>query len=131
MADPAQTAAFHHTGNPVLVAALSTVALSCNIVLNFFGIINIVVRLLLHRRSIVATFGRPSNSAKESGRISGILLGSAALNIPVTLLAVTCVFVEKPLMSIAATVTLHGQVRFEHQLIVTKLTIFSSRFRLS
>lgn len=89
---------------------LATIGLSCNVLINLFGTINIVVRLLLHRRLMIATFGRSPTLSKYHIRISGILLESAALNIPVTLLVITCLFVGRSLTQIAMTIVAHGQV---------------------
>lgn len=61
--------------------------LICNAVLNIFGPLNILFRLIRHRHYMIAVSGRSSAMARGYGSISNILLESGVLNIPVTLVA--------------------------------------------
>lgn len=65
-------------------------AILSNIALNLFATFNIVIRLLHYRKQISASFGpgtRLYGLAKEQLKTTGILLESAALNVPVTLVS--------------------------------------------
>lgn len=110
VADPNRPLVLDHIDRPIAWDVLTAIEMGCNVILNFFGTTNIVVRLLLHRRSLIAALGQSSVLTKPHGRISGILLESAALNIPVTLLAIPCVFVGKAILVIAVTLIVNGQV---------------------
>lgn len=91
---------------PMTWDVLIAIALASNVTLNLFGTMNIVIRLFLH-----PVFGQSFTHTKSYRRILGILLESAALNIPVTILAIPCIFVGEVLMPIAMTFVVHGQVR--------------------
>lgn len=64
----------------------STSGYTTNIVLNIYATLFISTRLLLHRRMIMTRLGSTVSTAQHI-RIIGILLESAAINLPVT---VTC-----------------------------------------
>ncbi|KAF9450592.1 hypothetical protein P691DRAFT_453596 [Macrolepiota fuliginosa MF-IS2] len=57
-----------------------------NILLNLYSTVFIATRLLLHRRMIVNTLGRAAPEMHHL-RIVTILLESAAINIPITIVA--------------------------------------------
>lgn len=99
-----------HVGRPITWEALAITGLSCNVAINLFGTINIVTRLLLHRRSLITAFGRSSPLAKHHICISSILLESAALNVPVTLLVIVFLLVGGTPVLVAMPIAFHGQV---------------------
>lgn len=80
--------------------------------LNLFAISNIIIRLLLHRRFVIATFGRECAGAEHSLRISSILLESAAINLPLALLSIVGLLVQANYAALLIQVITPGQVRF-------------------
>lgn len=114
ISDPDRTFSPGVIERPITWEVLSIIGLSCNVILTLFGTINIVVRLLLHRRSIITAFGRTSALAKHQRCISSILLESAVLNIPMALLAIIGLFVGKITVLVIMPIVVHGQVRFEY-----------------
>lgn len=86
--------------------------LICNVILNIFATLNIVIRLFLHRRSVIAAFGQSSILARGHESVLGTLLESAVLNIPVTLPAIALLLTGKETSNIGMVVVVHGQVRF-------------------
>jgi hypothetical protein len=61
----------------------------CNILLNIFASANIIIRLLIHRRSIKKSFGPTPALRNLHIRICGIILESAAINVPIAIAAAT------------------------------------------
>ncbi|KAF9447014.1 hypothetical protein P691DRAFT_803059, partial [Macrolepiota fuliginosa MF-IS2] len=62
----------------------------CNIALNTFATANIVIRLLIHRREMISSFGRTSTLSNFHVRIAGIVLESAAINVPISIASAVC-----------------------------------------
>ncbi|KAF9445343.1 hypothetical protein P691DRAFT_273018 [Macrolepiota fuliginosa MF-IS2] len=60
-------------------------AAACNTLLNLFATTNIIIRLLSHRRAMIASFGRESSLSNFPLKIAGILLESAIINLPVSI----------------------------------------------
>lgn len=110
VSDPNQLISDRHTHTPFAWGLSFAIALICNMILNIFGTLNIVIRLILHRRSVNAAFGQSSVLTKDHGFILNALLESAALNIPVMLLAITPLLLRKEFLIIGMAVTVHGQV---------------------
>lgn len=65
-------------------------AMLCNILLNLFASGNIIIRLLIHRRTMIKSFGETSALSRVHSRIVGIILESAAINIPIAIASATC-----------------------------------------
>lgn len=97
------------TGETVLFSAMLS-----NIILNLFATSNIVVRLLCYRGQILASFGSGTQShilANEQLKTMGILLESAAINIPTTIFSAIVLWrVEPPLAEVALQVAVPFQV---------------------
>lgn len=87
-------------------------ALIINFVLNVFSALNIAIRLLLHRRYVIAAFGRRSVQAEYSLRISSIFLESAAINLPLALLSIVGLLIEADFAALLTQIITPGQVRF-------------------
>lgn len=73
----------HGLGKAIFLSALLS-----NIALNLFATCNIVIRLLHHRRQVLTAFGPGGSNGLAHNQlwITNVLLGSAALNVPVTIL---------------------------------------------
>ncbi|KAF9442951.1 hypothetical protein P691DRAFT_764730 [Macrolepiota fuliginosa MF-IS2] len=74
-------------GDTHLVTIFQTMAVVSNILLNVFATCFIITRLLLHRRMLVACFGEATPDIGHL-RIVNILIESAAINIPITVVGV-------------------------------------------
>ncbi|KAF9440948.1 hypothetical protein P691DRAFT_685722 [Macrolepiota fuliginosa MF-IS2] len=74
-------------------SALETTALASNILLNLYTTIFIATRLLLHRRMVIACFGTTAPTNRHL-QIVTILLESAAINVPVTIIAATGLVID-------------------------------------
>lgn len=72
---------------------LLLISILCNILLNTFATANIIIRLLLHRRKMIASFGRTSLLSNYHLGIVGILLESAIINVPLSIASVACALV--------------------------------------
>ncbi|KXN82042.1 hypothetical protein AN958_03293 [Leucoagaricus sp. SymC.cos] len=62
----------------------------CNFFLNLFSTTNIVIRLLIHRRTMIASFGPRSTLSNFHLQIIGIILESAVINLPMAIASATC-----------------------------------------
>lgn len=80
-------------------------------ILNAFGTLNIIIRLLLHRRSVIAACGRRNALAEYLLRISSILLESAAINLPLGLMSIIGLAVHADYTALICQVLAPGQVR--------------------
>lgn len=85
-------------------------SLVCNIVLNIFATLNIMIRLLCHRRKMIMIFGRSWALSKYQLRITGILLESAVLNIPVTLLGAIALLLREAYTTLIIKIIVPAQV---------------------
>ncbi len=95
--------------SPGLVSFLA--ALVINVTLNVFTTSNIIIRLLLHRRSVIAVHGRKNALAEYSLWISSILLESAAINIPLVVLSIIGLLIQADFAALLAQIITPGQVR--------------------
>ncbi|KAF5353224.1 hypothetical protein D9756_007798 [Leucocoprinus leucothites] len=89
--------------------ALFFAALVLNVFINLFTSCNIIIRLLLHRRTIITAFGKSCTLAEYSLRISGILLESAAIDIPLTFVAIVGVSLHLEYVSLVMSILVPGQ----------------------
>ncbi|KAF9445344.1 hypothetical protein P691DRAFT_273070 [Macrolepiota fuliginosa MF-IS2] len=89
---------------------LLVTAASCNTLLNLFATTNIIVRLLSHRRAMIASFGRESSMSRFPLKIVGILLESVVINLPVsiTIVVYTAVAYEIGFMVVQIAVLLQS-----------------------
>ncbi len=104
------------SASPGLVSFLA--ALVGNFTLNVFATSSIVIRLLLHRRSVIAIHGRKNALAEYSLRILSILLESAAINVPLALLAIIGLLIRADFAPLLTQIITPGQVRY-HTLAMT------------
>ncbi len=75
-------------GRGTAYSVLGTLAYSANIILNLYAASFITIRLLVHRRLVLATrIGNNEVSTVQHLYIIGILLESAAINVPVAIAA--------------------------------------------
>lgn len=71
---------------PPEATALEGAALASNALLNVFATVYISTRLLHHRRVVIACLGNDARTARHL-HITAILLESAAINVPTTIVA--------------------------------------------
>lgn len=71
-------------GTPIIPAALASAS---NLTLNIYATLFIAIRLIRHRRLAIVCFGSAALTMQHL-RIVGILLESAAINVPILLAAV-------------------------------------------
>lgn len=64
-----------------------TTALAANITLNLFTTVFIISRLILYRRMVKNSFGVRREEHLHHTRVVGMLLESAAINVPITVIA--------------------------------------------
>lgn len=64
---------------------LQSAAITSNVILNLFATPYIVIRLLLHRRTLISLYGQQVSTVQHLC-IAGILLESAAFNGPVAII---------------------------------------------
>lgn len=79
-------------------------------ILNLFATSNIVIRLLLHRHSVIAAFGRSCALAEHALHISSIMLESAAISLPLALLVITGLPLQTEYAALLVQVITPGQV---------------------
>lgn len=81
--------------------ALIIATLFTSLTLNIFTTANIVIRLFLHRRLVASALGRDSPALVDHHlTTSGILLESAAINVPVMLVAVVWILAKRSYVAI-------------------------------
>lgn len=85
-------------------------ALATNFALNIFVTLNIVIRLLLHRRYAIVAFGRKSTMAEQPLHISNIFLESAAINLPLALFSIVGLVRHAMFTELLAQIIIPGQV---------------------
>jgi len=88
---------------------LFLVAAIVHFTLNLFAISNIIIRLLLHRRFVIAVFGRECAGVEHSLRVSSILLESAAINLPLALLSIVGLLVQANYSALLIQIITPGQ----------------------
>ncbi|KAF9444832.1 hypothetical protein P691DRAFT_777978 [Macrolepiota fuliginosa MF-IS2] len=82
-----------------LGTVLLTAQLGLNILLNLYSTVFIIARLVLYQRMIRDQIGIPTQG--HDTRIAGILLESAAINVPITIIAAVGVAVELPILHLS------------------------------
>lgn len=90
---------------------LLIVSLLCNILLNLFATTNIIVRLLIHRRSMITSFGHRSSLPNVHLRIIAILLESSAINLPIAIVSAICAALVGGFGLLALEISVPSQVR--------------------
>lgn len=85
-----------------------------NVGLNLFATTSIIIRLLIHRRSVITALGTlvPSQLIRYPLRISTILLESAVLNVPIAILTIFMVGFELFYTVTVVQIMIPVQVRF-------------------
>lgn len=93
----------------MVVGARSAVGYTANITLNLYATLFISIRLLLHRRMITAHLGTTVGTAQHI-YIVGILLESAAINVPVTFACAVSVGIGTTLEDVMLPIAVASQV---------------------
>lgn len=90
--------------------ACLTAGLAANITLNLFTTIFIIARLVLYRRLVKRALGIRRQEHRQHTRVVGMLLESAAINIPITVIAVVGIATWKNYGDFMMSVVTPGQV---------------------
>lgn len=76
--------------DPLLISLLFAFTVG-NILLQLFATSYIILRLLVHRQLMIASFGTSSSIPKLHLRLINVLLESAIINLPVAVITMVCV----------------------------------------
>lgn len=91
--------------------ALETTALSSNAMANAFATFFIIVRLMIHKRRTIERFGHQSPALRHLHFVN-ILLQSAAINVPITIVAAAGLGSKQIYAIIVAPIAVTCQVRW-------------------
>jgi hypothetical protein len=108
VSDPSRPLAEDPDPLAIILLLISTV---CNVLLNLFATANIIIRLLIHRRAVLRSFGRTTTLSNVHLRIVGIMLESAIINLPSAISYGVCAVLVGGFGLLAFEIAVPAQVR--------------------